>query len=884
VPTLPAPRTSFSFTGGQPLNLVVDPVRQLIWTTNTVLNEVDVLDMDGKIHARIPVPQPAGIDIMADNSTVVIGSFTSFIYMADPVQLRITRRVPMPARTTLPNYAMAPVLLLTAANGKVLIFGETANAMDQGLGESAIIEWDPAAGTFTDRTSEAQMPGVVARSADHTLIAIGNAYSPGHLVAYYAASDSFAISSDDFHTNFVSGIAVNPSGTQIAVWGYGLELFDRSLNLQNTIGSPGIYPLGASGTTYGGAVYSADGSHLYGSITTGDVAAWPWGFAVMDMNTLAVSELPYGHDGIPSAVAGSGLVVTTGTGGVGFVDPSRAPVPAVLDLQPDFPDLTPGNGSVNQVKFDHFSSADDIYVGTQPVCNDGTNITVPAGSGQGPVNVTGVSPTGWVVVAANAYSFGPALRQLSPNAAPAGGGTPVDIFGYGLNYDPAQITVTVGGQRATVLTAGYSPQGDETDLDRLEVTVPPGTPGWAEVTVTTPDGSNTLPRGLYYAAGEPVFPSPEAMTWLQLDRTRQRIYGLGSESVEVFDIASGAFVSPIALPGITSGARLDGLALTPDGSTLAISDATDHEILTLNPDQPGSVTATAMPAASGCVMTPAALAADSLHRLMVVTNCNAIEALDLATLTWSQVFSGSIGQSPMAATPDGSVIWGNGLLWTAATGEFAAAPAGFSLAAGGANSALSDDGAVLETDGQSSPAFFDRTFALTGVATLPDYVPGGPIVSAGQLDPTGALDFVPLSGAVDVFDTVNGSLRMRIPLPQAVASSPGNVMVFADGSQRLYMLTQSGMEEVDLGGGLPLAVGEIQPSGPVAPGSSLTLRGTGFMAATKVQMNGATVGSTLLDAHTIEVTVPALAAGPVPMILTNPDGQSFRWDAAFSVH
>ena len=51
----------------------------------------------------------------------------------------------------------------------------------------------------------------------------------------------------------------------------------------------------------------------------------------------------------------------------------------------------------------------------------------------------------------------------------------------------AQITVTVGGQRATVLTAGYSSQGDETDLDRLEVTVPPGTPGWAEVTVTTPD-------------------------------------------------------------------------------------------------------------------------------------------------------------------------------------------------------------------------------------------------------------------------------------------------------------------------------------------------------------------------------------------------------------
>jgi hypothetical protein len=374
------------------------------------------------------------------------------------------------------------------------------------------------------------------------------------------------------------------------------------------------------------------------------------------------------------------------------------------------------------------------------------------------------------------------------------------------------------------------------------------------------------------------------MTWLQLDRTRQRIYGLGSDSIEVFDIASGAFVNPIALPGITSGARLDGLALTPDGSTLAISDATDHEILTLNPDQPGSVTATAMPAASGCVMTPAALAADSLGSLLVVTNCNAIEALDLTTLTWSQAFSGSIGQSPMAATPDGSVIWGNGLLWTAATGKFAAAPAGFSLAAGGANSAVSDDGAVLETDGQSSPAFFDRTFALTGVATLPDYVPGGPIVSAGQLDPTGALDFVPVSGAVDVFDTVNGIFRMRIPLPEAVSSSLGNVMLFDDDNQTLYALTQSGMEVLSLGGGLPVAVGEMQPSGPVAPGTALTLRGTGFTAGTKVQMNGDMAVSTLLDAHTLGVTVPALAAGPVQMILTNPDGQSFRWDAAFTVH
>ena len=43
------------------------------------------------------------------------------------------------------------------------------------------------------------------------------------------------------------------------------------------------------------------------------------------------------------------------------------------------------------------------------------------------------------------------------------------------------------------------------------------------------------------------------------------------------------------------------------------------------------------------------------------------------------------------------------------------------------------------------------------------------------------------------------------------------------------------------------------------------------------------IGTTYVDPATIDVTVPSLPAGPVRVTVTNPDGHSYSFDAAFTV-
>jgi hypothetical protein len=78
--------TKYPYTtlGGAILRGYYDSQRQLLFTSNIYLNEVDVVStVDMTVKKRIHIPQPVGIDQMPDRKRIVVGTKTQGIYFVD---------------------------------------------------------------------------------------------------------------------------------------------------------------------------------------------------------------------------------------------------------------------------------------------------------------------------------------------------------------------------------------------------------------------------------------------------------------------------------------------------------------------------------------------------------------------------------------------------------------------------------------------------------------------------------------------------------------------------------------------------------------------------------------------------------------------------------
>src|SRR5207237_3993791 len=118
----------------------------------------------------------------------------------------------------------------------------------------------------------------------------------------------------------------------------------------------------------------------------------------------------------------------------------------------------------------------------------------------GGVNVTAYFQNGWLAVAPDAFSYGPQILKVIPNAGSNAGGDSVQIYGYGFGSDPTKITVKIGGANATVqkvesLTTILSSLGlDATypfSLERSTLQTPASSSCKPDVVISTPAGSTT---------------------------------------------------------------------------------------------------------------------------------------------------------------------------------------------------------------------------------------------------------------------------------------------------------------------------------------------------------------------------------------------------------
>ena len=196
-------------------------------------------------------------------------------------------------------------------------------------------------------------------------------------------------------------------------------------------------------------------------------------------------------------------------------------------------------------------------------------------------------------VAPEAFSYGPTILEVVPNGATAEGGQTGAIIGYGFGNLASGVQVTIGGQSAPVTavysSAPISPYPFPTNA--VQFTIPSGTAGaTADVTVTTPSGSITATGAFHYTAATRSYPVTANLQAGIYDAGRGLYYFTDQKRIQVFSESAAKWLSPIALPNVTSNTQLLAISESPDGTKLAVSDYGGQIIYVLNPDNPASAT------------------------------------------------------------------------------------------------------------------------------------------------------------------------------------------------------------------------------------------------------------------------------------------------------
>ena len=156
-----------------------------------------------------------------------------------------------------------------------------------------------------------------------------------------------------------------------------------------------------------------------------------------------------------------------------------------------------------------------------------------------------------------------------------------------------------------------------------------------------------------------------------------------------------------------------------------------------------------------------------------------------------------------------------------------------------------------------------------------------------QLDQSGALLYATNGVGFDIIDARTGQLRERGLLSEqmtggSLLQGPSKGMAITPAGDQIFLITTAGLTVIDLDS-VPLGIGSVTPpSGPA--GSSVTVRGTGFVSGTSVTVNGIAAAVSFVDPSTLKLTIPATAQkGAAQFTFTNPDGSAFSLDAAFDV-
>ena len=948
------PRTSYArtdsvLTADSPLgephhrHIAYDPANKQVFVANRAMNRVDVFSTTNHTRVvQIAVPGATSADLSADGATVWIGTALDEIVSIDPASLAVKNRYSLAGLMPLPNVIFdRPIEVLSLSTGNAMVRLRQPSST-----EALLALWDPSSNSLTNLTSTApaifqQGAGALARSGDHSRVLAAANDSSGELAVF------------DSQGNVVAGPVTLGSGTlPLAAANNNASRFAVVFIASGTTQVLLLNALLQQTATYlaskvNGLTFSRDGTRLYVAETSNGASF----VTVLDgQSGQLVGRVPdVPIQGVASMIEDADetqLLFAVSNRGLSFVDasmagaislsaPSLAPAPSV---QPSEGSIAGGTSTV--LSGQNFTSPVQLRFGSQsaasPTVTSSTQIQAgsPSSVLNGAVNVTAYFQNSWLALAPDAFSYGPQILRILPNAGASAGGDSVQIYGYGFGTDPTKITVKIGGSAATVqkidniITVAPSLGLDASypfPVERITLQTPAGSPGKADVSISSPAGSAASAKLFQYLLSVHSYSKPALFKFLTYDQVRQRVYLSNLDHVDVFDLQQSIFLSPIEPPGgPPPNAGLRALVLTPDGSQLVVADFGAQNVYLLDPAK-GTGTTVFVGGVPGFTNSgPARVAATSVQTVFVGLSGGGGSAGACSTCLAQMNLTANPPSIQPAPQPEVTSLTGAPLLQSNAAGDqvflaFASAPGG-PLASWNASSpdhfvtstanssavdlATDADGSAFGLAANGATEVHASDFSISSVLASPELtqIPGRVFVPGMVLHPSGALLYQPfLSGAagvkggIDILDAHSGALRLRVFLPQQfmtdVDGLHGSFLATDENGQRLFAITSSdgtpqnaALTIVQLAA-VPLGIGTVQPSTvPAAGGSTVTIRGSGFVSGTAVSLNGKSSAATFKDANTLSIAMPALSPGPQQIVITNPDGETVSLDAAITAN
>ncbi len=951
------PRTTYARTDavaalddppGEPRHrrIAYDAANKHLFVANRAMNRVEVFSTSDQTRViQIPVASASSADISADSATIWVGTTTEQAVVIDTVTLKVKARVPIQPLSPIPNAVFdRPEELLPMSTGKIMM-----RLRQSAAPQSLLAIWDPASNALTNLTSVEPALfqnglGAMARTGDHAKIIVAASDASGELAVFDANGGAIA-GPHGLGAGTIPLVAASPDGSRFAVefvssGAVQIFLLDSALN---QIAAPVSF--GAQGLAF-----SRDGNFLYAS----ESAAGPPLIAIFDGHTMQpigqVSDASI--QGVHSEIEEADetkLLFAISNRGISFIDatkpialplsaPSLASAPAV---QPSQGPIT--GGTATFLAGQNFESTAEVKFGQQlaapsTVSSAQIQVAAPPSVTNGAVTLTAYFPSGWLAVAPDAFSYGPQILEVLPNAGSKVGGDAIQIYGYGFGSDATQLTVKIAGAApAAQKVEDVSALAPSLALDpsypfplqRITLLTPPGTPGLADVSVTSSAGVTTSARTFQYTQSTQVFAKPALYKFILYDQKRQSLYLASTDHIDVFDLAAAQFHATALAPpgGPPPNAELRGLSLTPDALQLVVADFGAQSIYLFNPDAATGTTVPVGGVAGFLNSGPARVAATSAQTVFVAMSGEGAS---------SAACSGCLSQLNLSATPptvqpapqpEVTTLTGVPLVQADATGDtvflaYDAVPAGpvgtwsasapnefaTSLAKESAiDLAAASDGTIFASRTSTGTEFRGANLTLTAMTATPELeqIPTRVLVPGMTLHPTGALLYQPfltgpaptappatgIQGGVDILDAHTGRLRLRVFLPEPLAALStdldalhGSFLTVDETGQKIFALTTSGLTIVQLAT-VPLAIGTIAPQSVSALGSAtVTIRGSGFQSGANVSINGKSAATTFKDMNTLMVTTPPLSPGPLQIVITNPDGNSCTLDAAFTAN
>jgi hypothetical protein len=464
------PRTSYARTDavaalddppGEPRRrrIAYDSANKHVFVANRAMNRVEVFSsFDQTRVAQISVPGASSADLSPDGATLWVGAVTEQATAIDTASLQVRSRYVIPAISPVPISVFdRPEELLSMASGKILIRLRQPSAA-----QALLALWDPVVNTASNLTSAAPALfqnglGAMARTGDHTKLLVAANDTSGDL-ALFDANGNLIAGPHALGAGTIPLVAASPDGSRFAVQlvsnaAARLLLLDSSLN---QVAAP--LTIGAQSLAF-----SRAGSFQFVSSN----ASGPPAITVFDARALqSLGQVPDpAIQGVPSEIEEadeSQLLFAIANRGVSFIDASKpgslppsfpffAAAPVAQPAQGPFTGATAtllsgqDFASTPQVKFAAQLSGSTSVLGSSQIQS-----ASPPSVLNGAVNLTAFFPGGWLALAPDAFSYGPQILEVLPNAGAKEGGAIVQIYGYGFGSDVAQISAKIGGAAATV--------------------------------------------------------------------------------------------------------------------------------------------------------------------------------------------------------------------------------------------------------------------------------------------------------------------------------------------------------------------------------------------------------------------------------------------------